>query len=142
MSDFDSLLKRLKKSGKKITKVRMQIISIIYASKSPITVPKIIFELSEIGAIPNKTTVYREIAFLLENKLITEVILTPHIIHYESAMLPHHHHLVCEKCGNVNEVMCTELGIPLKKLKKRVRASGFKISEHNLEFRGLCSNCQ
>jgi len=50
-----------------------------------------------------------------------------------------HYHFRCEQCGRVFDV-----DEPVNKtLDKRVaRKTGFKISHHTLEFRGLCADCQ
>lgn len=139
---LQKVLADFKDQGRKITKIRSEVIKIISESKSPISAPKIIERLRDIEITANKTTVYRELAFLLSQEVIREVKLSPYITHYESSDLTHHHHLVCEDCGDVEEVICTEIESPIGKFAKRVLRKGFEIKNHNLEFYGICSSCR
>jgi Fe2+ or Zn2+ uptake regulation protein len=50
----------------------------------------------------------------------------------------HHHHLVCNSCGIIEEVEFEE-NILLAQVNRK---SNFKIERHQLEFFGLCPNCQ
>ena len=135
------VIKSLRKKGERVTKAREEIISIIFSSKRPVTSPTIQERLEKKGISVNKTTVYRELDFLLENEIISQVNLGTDVNHYEAAHLPHHHHLVCDTCGDISEVICDEIEEPMEKLVKRVQTSGFKIDNHMLEFYGTCLNC-
>jgi len=50
----------------------------------------------------------------------------------------HHHHIVCEKCGTVSHL---DICMPTTWLGKVENRSGFQITEHHLEFKGLCGQC-
>jgi len=127
--------------GKKMTKIRQYVIAIINKSQSPITVPAILTILNAEMLYPNKTTIYREIDFLLSVGVIREVRLAPHIVHYEWGGLEHHHHLVCSKCSDVKEVVCEEVEDTIAQMRQQTALSGFIINDHTLEFYGLCAGC-
>jgi Fur family ferric uptake transcriptional regulator len=55
-------------------------------------------------ATPNQVTVYRILDSLLQAELVREVYVAKGISSYEIADRPHHHHLICEKCGFVESV--------------------------------------
>jgi Fur family ferric uptake transcriptional regulator len=131
----------LRNRGRRITTMRASIVKIILESDTPIAAPTIQKILNRRGHDVNKTTVYREIAFLLREKIISEVRLAPHIIHYESAHLLHHHHMTCRHCGKTTDVKAKELEISMQKLENRLRKQGFAVKGHNLEFYGLCADC-
>ena len=71
-------------------------------------------------------------------------ILTRH--HFESGKAVfelsqggHHDHLVCVKCGDVEEFYDAEL----EKLQDAIAAKhGFQIQEHELYLYGVCKSCQ
>jgi len=47
----------------------------------------------------------------------------------------HHHHIVCIKCGRVSDVEgCVLRGI--------VKAGGYKVLKHFIQFEGICPKCQ
>jgi Fur family peroxide stress response transcriptional regulator len=90
--------------------------------------------------IPNisKGTIYRNLKILQEMKEITELNLSGTVSRYEGRR-ENHYHFRCEKCGRVfdlDEPVNTELD------EKVAIKTGFRVSYHQLEFRGLCKDCQ
>ena len=75
---------------------------------------------------------------LKELEIVKEIRLRDREVRYELSNCEHHHHLVCEKCGDIEDVALCEEAI-LKEVKKQ---SHFKIDSHTLEFFGLCEKCQ
>jgi Fe2+ or Zn2+ uptake regulation protein len=51
----------------------------------------------------------------------------------------HHHHLECEACGRTVEVQSCGLEATLEGME---RASGFRITRHQLQLFGLCPLCR
>lgn len=58
---------------------------------------------------------------------------------YEWADLPHHHHIVCDSCGNVNDIKDDVLGFNDQQV---TRTTGYQINYHSIELRGICTSCQ
>jgi len=90
--------------------------------------------------IPNmsKGTVYRNLKILRETGEISGLNLSGTVSRYEGRQ-ENHCHFRCEKCGQV-----FDLDEPVNnEFDERVaKRTGFKVSYHQLEFRGLCKNCQ
>ena len=121
-----------------MTKARRGLIRLVEGAKRPLSVKEMERGLKEIGVEASKTTVYREISFLVKNGLVKEVNLYPEEKRYESAFLAHHHHLVCEKCGRVEGIG----GCKLAEIEQEMyRKKGFRVTRHSLEFYGLCVEC-
>lgn len=133
---LDPSLLRLRSAGFRITLVRSQIIKIISASDQPLSAGQI---LNLLPVRANKTTVYRELKFLHNHGLLTPVDINPKVRSYESSELSHHHHLICETCGRIQDVTnCLD-----KKILTQIRLQkGFLVHRHSLEFYGLCLMCQ
>ncbi|GEM_PF-1861653 len=51
----------------------------------------------------------------------------------------HHHHIVCQDCGKVSHL---DICLPAGVMGRIEDASGFRITEHHLEFKGVCGNCR
>jgi len=83
----------------------------------------------------NLATVYRNLKALLEREDLVMVEVTGQPPRYELAALPHHHHFLCESCDRVYDVA----GCP--KDIRRMAPRGFKVSGHELMFRGMCRGC-
>jgi len=136
--DTDLTLSSLRDEGHRITRVREEMVKFFVESSKPLSFGDVMRALEEAGLFVNKTTVYRELKFLLEYGYIAEVYLYPRKVYYELSDLRHHHHLVCEKCGKIDNITnCLVDRLERDVLKRK----GFKIKRHTLEFYGLCSDC-
>jgi len=134
-------IKIIRSGGDRITNARRKIIEIIIQSTKPLSAPKIQEILKEQGVVVNKSTIYRELSFLVEYEIIQQVKLTSSVIHYESAFLPHHHYFICNKCGEIENVKCDGFEVSLQNLEKKILKKGFSVKKHNLEFLGICTGC-
>lgn len=86
----------------------------------------------------SKGTVYRNLNVLEDEGVIIELNVDGIVGRYEIRQ-DNHYHFICEKCGRIydlNGPVETELNV------KYAKKTGFKISHHRLEFRGLCKDCQ
>ena len=85
------------------------------------------------------TSVYRTLSLLIKSEMVNVILFGEGKKRYElKNKNEHHHHLVCEKCGDVEDVEMKE-SLLLKSVEER---SKFVIKKHNLEFFGLCPDCQ
>ena len=83
-------------------------------------------------------TVYRNLKLLQQEGKLLELDLAGTVSRFE-ANTRNHHHFRCEQCGRIFDVDEPVDG----ELDERVaRKMGFKVSNHRLEFRGLCKDCQ
>lgn len=110
----------------------MNVLDLISRSKLPVDASYLIEKLKV-----NKTTVYRQIDKLVDDNKIVEVELGDGKKRYELKDLKHHHHLVCNKCGMIEDIELNE-EIILKELSIK---TNFKVENHSLEFFGNCVNC-
>jgi len=138
---LEALIKDLRAEGHRITKVRRAVLSQIISASGPLSALQLLAALKQGELIVNKTTVYREIDFLKEAKLVREVDLLDGTKRYELLEEgSHHHHLVCTNC---RKVQCVEMQNDLDALERRVgRKYRFQIQSHVLEFFGRCSDCK
>ena len=130
---------QLRSAGFRITNAREKLIELFCSAAQPLTVSELLTRLKRHGISPNKTTVYRELEFLVEQKILSEIDLLDRKKRYELLDDGHHHHLLCDKCG---KIQCVEMKNDLEHLESRlVREFGFKIKRHVLEFFGNCREC-
>lgn len=139
---IENVYSDIRKKGKKLTLTRRAIIEMLLSSHTLLSAPEIQGKLEDLGISVNKTSVYRELQFLLNHKIIQEVSLKSGVTHYESALLPHHHHVTCTSCGESKDIDTKSLDDSLGKLEKEITSQGFSVSEHSLEFYGLCPKCK
>lgn len=134
----DSILTQLKSEGYRITKARSEIIKVLSDIKQPITAASICVSLNRQGHTFDRTTIYRELKFLLANNLVRQVSFYGKATHFELNS-DHHHHLVCIKCNSKKKIV---LGKHLEHHEKQIfQKEKFKVVSHSLEFYGICRNC-
>jgi len=90
--------------------------------------------------IPNISlgTVYRNLRLLCESGEILELDLCGTLARFD-ARQDNHYHFRCEKCGWVFDV---DLPVDEEIDRRAAQKTGFEVSFHRLEFRGVCKNCQ
>ncbi|PIW36977.1 MAG: hypothetical protein COW24_02595 [Candidatus Kerfeldbacteria bacterium CG15_BIG_FIL_POST_REV_8_21_14_020_45_12] len=130
---------RLKASGHRLTKTRKALLNTLISSARPLSIEDMGAQLKVQGIAVNKTTIYREVDFLLKQKLLEEVRLDPERRYYEFALGTHHHHIRCLSCGAIEDVSSTALEQATKQVKA---GTMYQVIDHMMEFAGLCPACQ
>lgn len=128
----------LKKLGLKNTPVRRLILGYLSDQKKPQSVDEIYTKLHSEGEKLDKVTLYRTINTLTELHLLHRVDFGDGSARYERSDLPHHHHLICESCGTVEDI---DICITAPKIRQIEKESHFNIHHHLLDFYGTCANC-
>ncbi len=140
MNTFTETISHLKEEGFKITKYRLAILELFHQYDKPVSVGDIISYLEKKKLNPNKTTVYREVDALVSLGLVHVLVFGDEKKRYERASLEHHHHLICQNCDRVEDIILHD---DVKAIEQKVQSkSKFKIQSHSLEFFGLCTKCQ
>lgn len=136
----NQIIATLRDKGFKITKIRSGIVERFMNSKVPLSANDLIeyFHTQEIKV--NKTTIYRELTFLLSENFIKEIEFGEGQKRYELEDFKHHHHLICLNCRKVQDI---ELKTDLEKEESRfLKQNQFKVINHSLEFFGYCKDCR
>lgn len=127
---------KISKAGYRLTLPRKTILSAV--TNIPLTAQEIFGVLNKNNKAPDLVTVYRNLELLTKLGLITKVQFEDSSIRYEVAGDEHHHHLICEECGSIEDIPLEEEFL----LTQVTRHTSFKVKRHHLEFFGVCNNCQ
>jgi Fur family transcriptional regulator, ferric uptake regulator len=125
----------LLKAKLRTTKPRTQIFDTLKSLNRPMSIMDIV------NACPgiDKVSVYRTIELFVELRIVSTI---PHgwkhVYELAAPFIPHHHHLICEKCGNLTEIHSDRLESIITSLTDE---HGFKTSGHHFEITGLCREC-
>lgn len=129
----------IQEQGYRMTVSRRGIIEYLHSCKQPVSAYTIHAALEKKNCATNKSTVYRELEFLIKENIVTEVFLRNAQKYYEIAQ-EHHHHVVCIQCHYVEDVVLqNELHDEERVIERK---SGFSGISHNLEFFGTCLRCR
>ncbi len=134
------IILKFRQQGIRITEFRKYLIQEFIQSHQPISAQEILATSQKIFPTINKTTVYRELDFLLLHRIIHQVELGDRKKRFELSSHQHHHHLICLKCRKIEDI---HLDNDLSKQEKIIeQTTDFLVTDHSLEFFGYCSNCR
>lgn len=127
----------LRQAGFKATPPRLAIYAIFKKASKPISIQNIVDEL------PNESdavTVYRTVSLFKNLGLVKHVDFQHRHAHYELTELGDHHHIICTQCHRIEDVHdCNLESLQQKTLR---RSSFTEITNHSLEFFGICNQCK
>ncbi len=127
----------LRNASLQVTPARVAAMQLFESQDTPLDSQYLIDRLhNEIGV--DRVTVFRIINAFVEKGLIRKLEFGEGKARYELNR-EEHHHLICEKCGKIEDISDCNIG----ELEKDIqRKKGFLVKQHALEFFGLCKNCQ
>jgi Fur family peroxide stress response transcriptional regulator len=120
------------------TRQRMAILEILRGVRTHPSADWIYDEVRKKIPHVSKGTVYRNLKVLEEEGAITALKVDGTSGRYEIRQ-DNHYHFICEQCGRVFDLYVpiqTELNVRFAK------RTGFRITGHQLEFHGICKDCQ
>lgn len=120
-----------------MTKIKKHILEYLQVSSCLVTLADIRHYLSEHDISPNRSTLYRELTFLVKHKILKKVVLADND-YYET--LHHHHHLLCLHCKDIQRIDIHEESAFQDT--HILQTYQFHITDHVLEFYGYCKKCQ
>ena len=141
MQSVPDVLSHFRSSGKKVTKTRKMLLQLFLNQHAVLSVPEIQKKLAREGIKLHKTSIYREIEFLLQQNILKTVSMESSALYYESALASHHHHAVCSSCGEVEKIDVSDLERKIQAIEQQIATTGFLVSDHALEFHGTCKEC-
>jgi Fur family peroxide stress response transcriptional regulator len=120
------------------TRQREVILNVLRNTDTHPTADWIYDEVRKVMPKISKGTVYRNLNILQDMGEISELKLSKAATRYEGKQ-ENHYHFRCEKCGRVFDLYeSVDTNLDERVAKK----TGFRVSYHRLEFRGVCKDCQ
>lgn len=129
----------LRKAGLKVTLPRIKILQLLDKSEDHhMSAEDIYRSLIEMGEDVGLATVYRVLTQLESAGLVKRHYFDGGQSVFELNQGEHHDHLVCLRCGKVEEFV--DPVIEAQQLQIAVRAN-FQITDHSLNIYGICNSC-
>ena len=130
----------LKDAGLKITLPRVKILQMLVSSEIHHVSAEDVYKLllqngEEIGL----ATVYRVLTQFEQAGLVVRHNFEGGHSVFELASEKHHDHIVCVRCGRVEEFADEEIESLQRKVADKL---GFELTDHNLNMYGLCPDCR
>lgn len=114
---------------------------VLAASGRPLTIPEILGRRHGLA----QSSVYRNLVVLEQAGVVRRIVTHDERTRYELAeeLTGHHHHLVCSRCGLVEDVPASDdLERSVAAAAARTaRSTGFRIDHHRIDLLGICGPC-
>jgi Fe2+ or Zn2+ uptake regulation protein len=125
----------LESSGLRCTPQRYAVMAFLMECNRHPTAADIFEAVNRMDPRSSRATTYNNLRDLVEAGLVREVAVEGRAARFDAKGM-RHHHFICDRCGNVEDVDWYDVPKPASvSLGKRV------LRECELIFRGLCSKC-
>ncbi len=147
ITEQEEISRRLNIKGYRLTKQRLAVLKALQSTKSHPDANWIYEKVRKEIPHISPGTIYRTLGVLKEAGLLRELDYGSSLSHYD-ANTENHPHIVCTNCGRIDDL---PLSLPLAhhapgqahKLEEQAsKATDFLITDHRLEFYGLCPHCR
>jgi len=134
--------------GYKLTVPREAVLDVLSGTSKHPSAEEIYFSVHKKYPGIGLATVYRTLELLVQLGLVFKFDFGDSKARYElvhEVSGEHHHHLVCKNCKriiNYTEFIDEEVMLLKKTEKGLSRKYNFKISDHIIQFYGICDQCQ
>ncbi|ABW11244.1 ferric uptake regulator, Fur family [Parafrankia sp. EAN1pec] len=123
----------------RLTPQRTRVLEVLKAAEDHPTAAEVYERVRLAAPGIGSATVYRALALLVETGHALELNLGDGAAARYDANTSRHDHAVCERCGRAADI---DHPVPDGMVAEIARRSGFTITGYDLQFRGLCPECQ
>ena len=133
------MCRKLHDSGHRMTPQRLCILQALVESNSHPSAEEIYAQVQTVWPMLSLATVYKTLETLRDMGEALEMQVGDGRRHYDGVRPQFHPHVVCTRCGRIEDVEIAGLGgLPLQ----AAQTSGYHIHAQRVEFYGLCGPCQ
>jgi Fe2+ or Zn2+ uptake regulation protein len=133
--DAEIVKQTLEGSGLRCTPQRYAVMAFLMKCKRHPTAAEIFEAVNRVDPRSSRATTYNNLRDLVDAGLVREVAVEGRAARFDAKSM-RHHHFVCDRCGNVEDLEWYDVPRPASaSLGNRV------LRESELIFRGLCTKC-
>jgi Fur family ferric uptake transcriptional regulator len=138
--EVDQFCQFLRKKDLKLTPQRLRIAETVFSTHKHFTAEQLYALVKHVEPLVGKVTVYRTLEHLVESGMVEELSIKKGVASYEHvAGHGHHDHLICVKCGKIEELSSERLE---KVKREEAEARNFEVLSHSLKIYGTCPDCR
>jgi Fe2+ or Zn2+ uptake regulation protein len=129
----------IRAGGRRLTRQRAAIWDAVSGADGHVSAEQIVERAQASMPSLSPSTVYRTLDVLVGQGLVLRTDLGGDRAYYEPAREHRHHHVVCERCGEVRHLHDEALG----ELPARIESdTGYRLGNAEITFFGLCPECR
>lgn len=120
------------------TPARVFLMKLLENSEEPLDTQEMIDYLNRKNIKTDPATVFRIVNIFTKKGITKKLQLKEGKFRYELSSRNDHHHLICENCGNIEDISDCNIESLEKDIERKKK---FKVKSHSLEFFGICNKC-
>jgi Fe2+ or Zn2+ uptake regulation protein len=140
MAGKNDLTKKVHEAGGRMTEQRRAVLDALASVETHPTAAEVYEIVRAQVSDVSQGTVYRNLHTLVDLGLAQELDYGPGASHFDATVEPHYH-VRCVECGRVDDLPIEREPAPCIDEAREV-ATDWHISEHRVEFMGLCPDCR
>jgi len=140
---------KFKGCGYRLTVPRQAILNVLSMTSKHLSAEDVYLAVHKVYPAIGLTTVYRTLELLVQGGMVFKFDFGDGKARYELCEGPggigHHHHLVCTGCGRIvdyKDFIDEEVDLLKRTEKGLSKKYNFKITNHLIQFYGLCDKCK
>ena len=139
VSRLNEMVSKLRANDYRITPQRLAILKILADSEGHPSAEKLYEQVKKDFPTTSLATVYKTLSLAKKIGEVLELGFSDGSNRYDGNKPYPHPHLVCMQCKKIIDPDLSELEDITQEL---VRKTGFKITNHRMDFFGICPECQ
>lgn len=139
MERFEEMVEKIKRNGHRMTSQRLAILRILSSSENHPSAEMIYDQIKGEFPVTSFATVYKTIALAKELGEVLELEFSHDSNRYDGKKVYPHPHLICTKCKKITDPNLDTVSHMQQEI---ANETGFKITNHRLDFFGICPSCQ
>jgi len=133
--DMEGIKRSLEACGLRCTAQRYAVMAFLLEHAGHPTAAEIFEAVNRVDPRSSRATTYNNLRDLVQAGLVREVAVEGRAARFDATGM-RHHHFICDRCGNVEDIDWYEVPKPASSsIGKRI------LRECELIFRGLCTKC-
>lgn len=133
------LTRRLKARGCRLTPQRLALLDALVRTETHPTAEELYARVRERCPTTSRATIYKTLETLKEMGEVLELEFRDGSNRYDGVHPRAHPHLVCTRCGKIEDLHAAELDDLIARLS---RASDYQISSFRCDLFGVCTDCR
>src|SRR5580765_7202430 len=133
--DADAIKRSLETAGLRCTPQRYAVMAFLTEFNRHPTAAEIFDAVNRVDPRSSRATTYNNLRDLVEAGLVREVAAEGRAARFDAKGM-RHHHFICDRCGNVEDMEWYDVPLPASGARSRRI-----LRECDLFFRGFCAEC-
>ena len=136
---LEKMTSTLKEAGLRLTPQRLAVLKILAESKGHPSAEQVYEQVRKDFPTTSLATIYKTVTLLKSMNQVLELGFADSGSRYDGNKPYPHPHVICTKCGKIVDPEFDDMN---KLARLMAQQTGYNITNHRLDFFGLCPACQ